>query len=162
MIIPLQSLSKLKIGFGKKLSLYVLFAAGSFAMAASIVRTTMSIKQPNSIAPVILWSVVEETVVNVVANAPMLRVLVFPGQNFASSHHSTTGYTRERSTHDRFEMNPKSNLVTVVSSPGANDIPAVDKDTKNSDVLRTVEVRVENHGLKGEDGSLSETSTWAP
>jgi len=164
MIIPLQALPKLRIDLKKKLSLYVLFAAGSFAMVASILRAAMSIKNPASISPVLLWSTVEETVATLVANGPILKALVFRGQSFGSSNtstHGTSGYTRDRSTHDVYEMKPKGNGFTsvVTSSKGQGKGDSSCDDTLM--VMRTVEVTVQSEKLD-EDASSSESSRWVP
>ena len=136
-------------------------------MIASIIRTIMSIRDPRSIAPVLLWSTVEETVVTLVANAPVLRILVFRGRSFAngqtSGHRGTIGYTRERSMHDAYEMTAKGNRVmTVVSSKeqGRHDISIDDSLVVQS----TVEVIVESQSLKGKDGDSSSgvSSSWVP
>lgn len=134
-------------------------------MIASIVRAVMAVKQPQTIAPILLWSMVEETVTTVVANAPILRVLVFPGRSFGSGYtpgpHSSVGYTRERSKHDNFELVAgKNGVVAEVSSPkehtnlGCRDNGLV--------VLRTVEVTVQSGPTdrKDEDESCSESSSW--
>ena len=165
MAIPLVTLPQLRIGLKKKVSLYVVFAAGFFAVIAAIVRAAVSIRDlhfPVSISRVLLWGTVEQAVVTLVANAPGLRVLIFPGENFASGsvsgQRSTAGYTRDRSTHDGFEMNNRNGAMTVVSSPSMrrNDHSG---GRKNS----LVEVNMENeHVVKGveEDSSSCESAKW--
>ena len=126
----------------------------------------MAIRDPRSIAPVLLWSTVEETVATFVANAPILRVLVFRGRSFdsghTSGHQSTMGYTRERSMHDTYEMTAKGNgVVAVVSSSKEPARGGISRDNALV-VLRTVEVTVESESVKGKDAdaSSSESSSW--
>lgn len=131
-------------------------------MIASIVRAVMAIKQPQSIAPILLWSMVEETVATVVANAPILRVLVFRGRSFGSSGQpSNTGYTREGSRHDNFELavTQKNGVVAAVSSP--KERTQVGSPDNSLMVLRKVEVTIESERAdeRDEDESSFESST---
>src|ERR1700694_2381953 len=84
MIIPIQTLPKLRINLKKKLSLLFLFTLGSFAILASIVRTSLFLSDA-TLFNVILWSTVEEAVCFLVAKGPALRPLYFRGKDFESS-----------------------------------------------------------------------------
>src|SRR6202023_2859053 len=89
MIIPLWTLPKLRISFRKKLALSFLFALGTFAMAATIVRCVVALTDDSdSLAKILIWSTVEETVAFLVANGPSLRPLFLRG-NDGSSHGTT-------------------------------------------------------------------------
>lgn len=105
-------------------------------MIASIICTALSIRKltdPLTISPA-LWGTLEETVATVVANAPILRILVFGGTKFASGSHSNrakNGCPRERLIHD-YEMG--GDLTIVSAKPKA--IPAEDALV----VVRMVEV----------------------
>jgi len=163
LIIPLSILPKLKISLKKKLSLYILFAAGVFCMVAAIMRMIMPMIHINSIAPVLLWSTVEEAVVILVANAPMLRVLFWSGQNFVSvtgtsRHVNATLGTRDRvALQDGYELASKgSGVVGIVTSPKDRFIT---DDPKA--VLCSVEVNVETKTID-EDASTTKSSQWAP
>src|SRR5436309_3253998 len=85
MVIPLWTLPKLRISLSKKLALGSLFALGSFAMIASIIRCAIAVTDSQSLTNVLIWSTVEEIVVIIVANAPILRPLFFRGKNFESN-----------------------------------------------------------------------------
>ena len=129
-------------------------------MIASIMRTAMAIRDARSIAPVLLWSTVEEAVATLVANAPILRILVFRGRSFGSGHtsghHGTMGYTRERSMHDTYELMAKGNgVVAVVSSSKEQDRRGISHDNNALVVLRTVEVTVQSESVKGKDEDAS-------
>jgi hypothetical protein len=154
MIIPLSSLPKLRIGIRKKISLYLLFTVGCFAMVASIMRTVMSLINTTSIAPVLLWSVVEEAVATIVVNGPILRVLVFKGQNFESSSvpsRDTRGYTRDRSTgNDRYELHSVGKVTTTVSSG------RLGREEYEGGVIKTVEVSVNSEVKEVDDCSSTE------
>jgi hypothetical protein len=128
MAIPLASLPQLRVGLRKRLSLYILFAVGSFAVIAAIIRAAVSIRDlhyPMTISRVLLWGIVEQTVASLVANAPGLRVLIFPGENFAagstSGRRATVGYARERSEHDAFEMRGTLFARAAVPNRGGKD-----------------------------------------
>ena len=163
LIIPLSILPKLKIGLKKKLSLCVLFAAGVFCMIAAIMRMIMPMIHINSIAPVLLWSTVEEAVVILVANAPMLRVLFWSGKNFASvtgtsRHANTTLGGRDHTTlQDSYELatSKGTGVVGIVTSPKDRFIA---DDPKA--VLCSVEVNVETKTID-EDASTTKSSNWA-
>jgi hypothetical protein len=169
MFIPLHSLPKLKISAKKKLALYGLFAAGIFSMVSSIMRCVMAIVQPDLISPVLLWSTVEETVSLLVANAPVLRILVFKGMGFITQHSSNNGPTTGRlttlnksTTHDDYEMVPKGGpIVSVISSPRDEKRGKITRDN-TMQVLRTVEVQVHAEELKRDDASSAGSSTWVP
>jgi len=157
MIIPLSSLTKLRIGIKKKISLYLLFTLGAFAMVASVLRAAMSMSNSTSIAPVLLWSIVEEAVATLVVNGPILRVLVFKGQNFGSSSgpsRDTRGYTRDRSTcQDPYEMsNRLGKVTTTVSADGLIE------GGEHGGVIKTLEVSMHSEQVKEviDDGSSSE------
>jgi hypothetical protein len=178
LIIPLQTLPKLRISMKKKLTLFVLFAAANFAIIAAVVRCVIAVHNPNGLAQVILWSTVEETVCTLVANGPVLRPLIFRGKGFASDVTSSHGRTGTggyhgtyrggggRSNHDIYEMTPKERgvgVVSVVSSEPNKEIgKAVEVNTM--EVLRTVEVTVHTEDTKkGDDGSSYQSSgTWLP
>jgi hypothetical protein len=185
MVIPLWTLPKLRISLAKKLALICLFALGSFAIVASIVRCVISVLDAQSLTKVLIWSTVEEVVVVIVANAPILRPLFFRGKNFESngtSNHGTRGtrgYTTGGGTlHDVYEMasDKTGNTVSVVTAGDQNyklvasrtaRAPApTTQDTFG--VLRTVEVMVHSEDTNGkqkkgeEDGSSSNSSLWIP
>ena len=114
------------------------------------------------IAPVLLWSTVEEAVATIVANAPILRVLVFHGRNFASGQTSGHGYTRDDSGNETYEMvSNRKGVIARVSGPQKQDGNGV-TDDNSMVVLRTVEVTVENRSASGKDGDVSscDSSTW--
>ena len=172
----------------KKIALIGLFALGSFAIIASIVRCVISVIDSQSLTKVLIWSSVEEVVVVVVANAPILRPLFFRGKNFESSgntsHHGTTRGTRAYTTgggtlHDVYEMAPDKtgNTVSVVTAGDASYKKlAASKSARNAapttqdtfGVLRTVEVMVHSEDANAkrkkleEDGSSSNSSLWMP
>lgn len=169
MAIPIGALPKLRINLKKKISLYLVFAAGSFAIIAAIIRTVISVqnlRNPLTISSALLWGTVEEAVATLVANAPILRVLVFGGQRFATTSGSrTTGHgTRGRPMRDTYEMTTKQKGVTaIVSSARGQDNPGVPHEN-SAVVMREIEVKVETEDVKvvDEDTSSSEMSTWAP
>jgi len=156
MLIPLRTLPKLRLSVKKKLSLIVLFALGSFAIIASIIRTVLFLSDA-TLAKVVLWSFIEEVVCFLVANGPILRPLFFRGNNFESSGatnrqglHDTSG----RMFTDLYEMSPKDiGVVSVVSAGETRPARARqelmrmrshNENLKTVDILRTVEVTVES------------------
>ena len=159
MIIPLMTLHKLRISLRKKLTLGLLFAAGSFAIISSLVRCIIAVTNPAGLSQVLLWSAVEESVFALVANGPIFRPLFFRGKDFAGDTHSrnrATGVTR--SLHDIYEMTPKDNGVfSVVSSEPHKS--AISRGNTIG-VLRTVEVSVQTEDFKklDEDGTSSHSS----
>src|SRR5277367_4139193 len=173
MFIPLWTLPKLRISLAKKLALSALFALGSFAMIASIIRCVISVTDAESLTKVLIWSTVEEVVAMVVANGPILRPLFFRGKNFESpsSNHLTTGhngtlaYTNHGGTlHDIYEMTSDKgtgNTVSVVSAGDTNfrtsgfPRPGDKKSARSAapttqdtfGILRTVEVMVQSEEM---------------
>ena len=167
MVIPLSFLPKLKVSLKKKLSLTGLFAVGVFCMVAAVMRMVMSIIDITSISPVLLWGTVEEAVVLMVANAPMLRVFIWRGPNFLSvtgtSHHvNTTVGNRDRTTvYDAYELSSAGSGVTgTVTSPKDQRGGFVADDPKA--VLCSVEVNVETVDVKtlDEDSSTTRSVEW--
>jgi hypothetical protein len=168
MIIPLRTLPKLRISFRKKLALSFLFALGTFAMAATVIRCVVALTDDSdSLAKILIWSTVEETVAFLVANGPSLRPLFLRG-NDGSSHGTTQfdepGHTRRRTQHDLYELTPKEHgVVTVVSSNSNQAKNGRDPFPDNAiAVLRTVEV-TSGYGKKEDgDGTSSNSSLWMP
>jgi hypothetical protein len=82
LLLPIPCISSLKIGRGKKFSLFVMFSLGTFALATSLVRvrflsgfgSTKDITWDNS--DVEIWSVIELVVAFVCACLPALRPLL--------------------------------------------------------------------------------------
>jgi hypothetical protein len=158
MLIPLSTLPKLRLNLKKKLSLVFLFALGSFAIVASLIRTILFLTNA-TLAEVVLWSFVEEVICFLVANGPLLRPLFFRGGDFESSgsaHNRTALNPGGRSFHDIYEMSPTGKdvgFVSVVSvgNPGGKDGKQArqDRQTENTvAVLRTVEVTVQSREHK--------------
>jgi len=118
----------------------------------------MSISNPLSIAPVLLWSVVEETVATLVVNGPILRVLIFRGQSFASSSgHDTRGYTRDRSTASGpYELRQGKSFMTVVEAGQDYD----STEELHDGVMKTVQVTVLTEDAKVKDDNSSASSTF--
>ena len=87
MIIPLSSLHQLRISRRKKIALTFLFALGTFAIIATIIRAIIAIADPTSVSKIIIWSDLEVTVSFFVANGPALRPLILCGP-CGSSHDS--------------------------------------------------------------------------
>jgi hypothetical protein len=137
MLIPLQTLPKLKLSFQKKLSLLLLFTLGFFAIVASIVRTILFIKDA-TLAKVVVWSFVEETVFFVVANGPILRPLFF--RTFESRSGGSGRGTRG------YDLMEGSGVVSVVSAGGKTGVDS------GHGVIRTVEVIVSSEERGREDG----------
>ena len=149
------------------MSLYFLFALGSFAIIASVVRAVLYINSA-TIATIITWSIVEQFVSFLVVNAPALRPLFFRGNNFESSTKTPTLRSTGRSVHDAYELAPNG----VVSRVSAGD-PTVPKSrdstihipSNNADgILRTIEIirtsedLQEKHHAEGRRGSRA--SYW--
>jgi hypothetical protein len=154
MLIPLSTLPKLRLNLKKKLSLVFLFALGSFAVAASLIRTTLFLTNA-TLAEVVLWSFVEEVICFLVANGPLLRPLFFRGKDFESSgtaNNQSALNTGGRSLHDIYEMSPTGKdvgFVSVVSVGNAGGKEGKqtrqDRQAENTvDVVRTVEVTVQS------------------
>jgi hypothetical protein len=137
MLIPLKTLPKLNLTFRKKLSLLILFTLGSFAIIASIVRTVLFIMDA-TLAKVIVWSYVEETVFFVVANGPILRPLFF-----RSFENRSGGSGRGTRGYDLMEGSA-AGVVSVVSAGGKAGTES------GHGVIRTVEVIVSSE--EREDG----------
>lgn len=137
MLIPLQTLPKLRINLRKKISLLVLFALGTVAVAAAIVRCTLFVKDATLIK-VLTWSGIEQVVCAIVANAPALRPLFFRGRHFESKEsHDVPSSGR---SHDVYEMAPKdTGFVSVVSSGAVRDEDERVVTPPAMAVLRTVE-----------------------
>ena len=154
MAIPLWTLPKLRISLTKKLVLGSLFTLAAFAISASIIRCVIVVTNDTSLTKVLIWSTVEEVVVIVVANAPILRPLFFHGKKFEgmTSDNCTTkgtrGYTEaERSLHDAHGLTiVPNNTVEVVTvrllTVGKRD-PALALTLQDAfGSLRTVEIPV--------------------
>jgi hypothetical protein len=164
MFIPLSFLPKLKVGLKKKLSLCALFAVGVFCMVAAVMRMVMSLIDIASISPVLLWTTVEEAVVLMVANAPMLRVFFWRGQSFASVTETsqlvttTFGTGRDRTTiYDDYELSStRSGVVGMVTSPKAHGDRFVADDPK---AVLCIEVNVETIDVKTIDEDASTTKS---
>jgi hypothetical protein len=151
MLIPLQTLPKLRISLQKKISLILLFTLGSFAIIASIIRTVLFVKDA-TLAKVVVWSFVEEVVFFVVANGPILRPLFFRGSNFESSSNNTRpGVAHRRTGHDLYELAHTEGVVSVVSAGGKR------KGEQREGVIRTVEVLVKSERKSSES---SENPPW--
>jgi hypothetical protein len=103
MLIPLRALPKLRIDWKKKLTLIAVFALGSFAIITAIVRCVLFVGNA-TVTKVFLWSVVEQVVCYLVANAPALRPLFFR-ESFQSRGSSLEPYNT-RSQHEVYELTP--------------------------------------------------------
>jgi hypothetical protein len=172
MIIPLQTLTKLRINLKKKLALTFLFALGTFAMVATIIRCVIALTDTtNSIAKIMIWSTLEETVAFLVANGPALRPLLLRSSD--DSGNSASGFTAAHRTgthHDLYELAPKDGAFVSVVSAGPNRVGGggggfVGGGMAGSKiaVLRTVEVSVDTEYAKKDfDGSSSHSSDWRP
>lgn len=174
-IIPLRTLPKLRISLQKKLSLVFLFALGSFAVIAAILRLVFYVNSA-TIFIVIVWSLVETVVSFLVVNGPALRPLLFRGKHFESSN----GVPSERlahpdlSTHDIYELTPNDKGIVCeitsgepcayVANTGRKGSITIDSDTPG--ILRTVEVRRISEDIKEntpyDDKSSAPSSMWAP
>jgi hypothetical protein len=138
---------------------------------ATVVRCVIALTDTtNSIAKIMIWSTIEETVAFLVANGPALRPLLLRSSDDSSN--SASGYTgagRTGTHHDLYELAPKDNGFVSVVSAGPN----MQRGNKGGvgggfgghhvGVLRTVEVSVESeYNKKDIDGSSSHSSTWTP
>lgn len=103
MLIPLRTLPKLRINWRKKLTLIAVFALGSFAIITAIVRCVLFVGNA-TVTKVFIWSVVEQVVCYLVANAPALRPLFFR-ESFESRGSSLEPYST-RSQHEVYELTP--------------------------------------------------------
>jgi hypothetical protein len=166
MFIPLQTLPKLRISLRKKLALAFLFALGTFAMAASVVRCVVALTDDsNSLAKILIWSTVEETVAFLVANGPALRPL-FLRSNEGSSN--GTGPLTDRHTratqHDLYELAPKDHGIVSVVSANSGQQKKGRTFPNTIGVLRTVEVTVDSEYKKkvDRDGESANSSLWMP
>jgi len=159
MYIPLKTLRKLRINTNKKLSLALLFTLGIFATISSIVRAVIVITGTGDIGKAFIWATIEELVCFVVANAPILRPLLFRGKSFESSGTSqhTHGTGLQTGTfHDTYEMTPKeTGVVSVVSTGDAKKRETNVPPENRIDILRTVEVRVQSSRGGSQDTSVS-------
>jgi hypothetical protein len=169
MIIPLQTLTKLRINLKKKLALTFLFALGTFAMVATIIRCVIALTDTtNSVAKIMIWSTLEETVAFLVANGPALRPLLLRSSD--DSNHSASGFTtggRTGTHHDLYELAPKDGAFVSVVSAGPNrsggGFVNGGMGGNKIAVLRTVEVSVDTEYAKKDlDGSSSHSSNWMP
>ena len=106
----------------------------------------------------------EEAVATIVANAPILRVLVFRGRNFGSGQTSSRhGYTRDDFANENYEMTSNGKgVVAVVSASKEQERRGISNDNAMV-VLRTVEVTVESQSMNLKDGDVSscDSSNWA-
>lgn len=167
MVIPLQTLPKLRISLRKKLALAFLFALGTFAMAATIVRCVVALTDDsNSLSKILIWSTVEETVAFLVVNGPALRPLFLRGKDGSShgtSNFNDTGLPRRTTQHDLYELAPKDNGVVSVVSANHNQTRGTFANSKIA-VHRTVEVTVDSaYGKKvSGDATSSNSSLWMP
>ena len=167
MIIPLQTLSKLRINMKKKIALSFLFALGSFAMVATIIRCVIALADDTkSLAKIMIWSTIEETVAFLVANGPALRPLLLRGKDGSSD--GTSGpngsrYPRGTTQHDLYELTPKDTGVVGVVSAGDHGRYGGDSVAKNKiSVVRTVQVTVNSdYGKKtAGDGTSANSSLY--
>jgi hypothetical protein len=173
-IIPLRTLPKLRISLQKKLSLVFLFALGSFAIIAAILRIVFYINSA-TIFIVIVWSLVETVVSFLVVNGPALRPLLFRGKHFESSNGVPSERLAhpDRSTHDTYELTPNDKGIVCEITSGEPHLAntgrkgsstIIDSDTPG--ILRTVEVRRISEDIKEntpyDDKSSAPSSMWAP
>jgi hypothetical protein len=165
MYIPMATLRKLRINFRKKLGLLFLFALGSFAVISSIVRAVIIVTDGGNIKTAFIWSTIEQLVCILVANGPILRPLFFRGKNFESSGTSNNTHTtglRAGTLHDVYEMTPKETGVVSVVTAG-DGVKRQGVRANNIDVVRTVEVKVqESDAKKDDDRRSSQSSLWMP
>jgi hypothetical protein len=118
MRIPLQTPPKLGINLRKKISLIVLFAFGTVAIVAAIVRCILFVRNATLIE-VLTWSGIEQAVCSVVTNTPLLRPLFFRGKHFESTEgHGVPSGARP---HDIYEMGPKDTGFVSVAAMREED-----------------------------------------
>lgn len=95
-----------------------------------------------------------------VVNGPILRVLIFRGQSFASSSgHDTRGYTRDRSRSTiagPYELRQGKSFMTVVDAGADYDSTEELRDG----VMKTVQVTVHTEDAKVKDDNSSASSTF--
>lgn len=188
MAIPLWSVPKLCISWKKKTALGLIFSLVLFDIAASIIRCYIAVANPQSLIKVLIWGTVEEIIAMIVANAPILRPLVFRGKSFESrrqSCNSTHGTLNSRSALRGIPaLSPETgnSICTVTSGNGTfekkSSLPKfVEKKTARCaapttmdtfEFLRTIEVMVRSEEMpepdrKSDDkGSASDISLWTP
>jgi hypothetical protein len=184
MIIPLSSLHQLRISRRKKIALTFLFALGTFAIIATIIRAIIAIADPTSVSKIMIWSDLEVIVSFFVANGPALRPLILCGP-CGSSHESdeergASGYPQYSSgtsekvfpsasgqsgiseMSDSFMMRNGGTIVTVVGGTGAEGEklsrpppPSREGSESEISVLRTVLVSVAHPGEASDHESLT-------
>jgi hypothetical protein len=110
MIIPIKTLSTLRIDWKKKLSVMLLFTLGFLAVLAAIVRCVLVLRDA-TVIKVMMWSGIEQVVCYLVANAPALRPLLFRDRFHGRGTHELSGSQR---TEDEFELTHKVAMAGVV------------------------------------------------
>jgi hypothetical protein len=188
LIIPLQTLPRLRISFRKKAALLGLFGIGSLAIISSIIRCIVSLTNSDSPITIIMWSAIEEAMTLTVANIPILRPLLFSGKDFQTNPSGSGSLgdfgNRSRSggrMHDIYEMTSDkavngvvgvvsagngnySNTSTITSSVSHHHPSSMGSNAQDTiGVVRTVQVVVESVDIQQQqtrngDASSSKSS----
>ena len=141
MIIPLSTLSHLRISRVNKIALFSLFALGIFVIIATTVRAIVALNRPVSISKLMIWSAIEVSVAFIVGNAPACRPLLPRGRNDSGhcSRNSSSGGNRRRP--EVYAVLTKNSVVVTVEAGTPCDAKKVDDEEIN--IMRTVQVTVD-------------------
>jgi hypothetical protein len=141
MALPLSMVIHLRIKMSQKIAVMGVFTLALFIIAIDIARFALVLVAPTSLDNLLIWNIVECTVVIIVINAPVLRPLLFK-RNFMRGSSlrrpSNTGFLSTStggsggSGHRRAQSTPWS---TSASGEGAdNRMPMKSSEEKTIDV----------------------------
>jgi hypothetical protein len=144
MSLPLSMVVYLHIKLSQKIALCCIFALALFIVALDTVRFVFVLTNPTSLDNILFWNMLECAVVIVVANAPVLRPLLFK-RDFMRGSGSCRGgsfLARVWKGHRRAQSTPWSSSTSDVRQYGHNRLSA--KSAMGGDTSRISQVEGES------------------
>ncbi|KAH7119934.1 hypothetical protein B0J11DRAFT_582429 [Dendryphion nanum] len=149
-LIPIPIILPLKISWGRKIGLLILFCAGIFIMIAAILRVyfVLALQKGETAA---IWSCREDVVAVIIGQATMIRPL-FTRRFWSSNPHETTGNSSNKRSngYESHELSSRSN-PSAASRLGFRKV----KDIYNVSVLQTNNNESEEKIIEGQQSGAS-------
>jgi hypothetical protein len=156
MIIPLSTLTHLRISVLKKVALCSLFALGTFVIIATTIRAVVALKRPVSISRLLIWSAVEVAVAFIVANAPALRPLLPWGRDESAQCSPDANDDGDQRRLELYGVMTKSSVIVTVEAGTPDDERMLDGGEIT--VMRTVQITVDADGYNNPRTDISRGS----
>ena len=111
--LPLSMYPHLHFNLSQKIAVLGIFALALFVVALDTMRFAFFLVNPTSMDNLLVWNIVECAVINLVANAPTLRPLLFKEELMrGGSIRGVQLFSRVVRKHRRAQSTPWSSLVT--------------------------------------------------